>query len=52
MFDFLKEAGEKLTREQKDTELRSNQAETAALTHQFQILSLKIEDLQVVYGVE
>jgi nucleoid-associated protein YgaU len=50
LFDFLKDAGEDLGRQQEEAaELKSNQDKAAAMTRQVEMLGLKVEDLQIGY---
>jgi nucleoid-associated protein YgaU len=47
LFDFLKDAGEKMTQSRDDAELASERAKAEALTNQVQVLGLKVDDLDV-----
>ena len=49
MFDFLEEAGEKPTHEQKEAELKDDHGQATTLAHQVQASSLEIDVLQVAY---
>jgi nucleoid-associated protein YgaU len=50
LFDFLKESGEDLGRQQEEAvELKSNQEKAAAMARQIEILGLKVEDLKVAF---
>jgi len=49
LLDFMKEAGEGLSRQQKAAELESNRDRADALANQIQILGLKVDDLQVAF---